>query len=62
MRSKVGLYRDPAYNPDAQMAARDDAMTDDDDNDVPQVRTAEGFLGVCDLQITSKCSLKAGLQ
>ena len=41
MRAKVGLYRDPGYDPSAAAAARASAMTDSDDEDggegLPQV-------------------------
>jgi nonsense-mediated mRNA decay protein 3 len=33
LRSKVALYRDPEYDPSTAAAAREDAMTDDDEDD-----------------------------
>lgn len=41
MRSKMALYRDPAYDPVAEAERRAAAMTDDEDGDVPEVPLEE---------------------
>ena len=37
MRSKVALYRDPAYNPALARQQREAAMTDTDEDDLPEI-------------------------
>ena len=41
MRSKMALYKDPGYDPAADAQARDSAMTDDDEGDIPEVPLEE---------------------
>lgn len=41
LRSKVALYRDPAYDPVAEAERRAAAMTDDEDGDLPEVPLEE---------------------
>lgn len=41
MRSKMALYKDPRYDPAADAQARDSAMTDDDEGDIPEVPLEE---------------------
>jgi nonsense-mediated mRNA decay protein 3 len=41
MRSKMALYKDPGYDPAADAQARDSAMTDDDERDIPEVPLEE---------------------
>jgi nonsense-mediated mRNA decay protein 3 len=46
MRTKVALFRDPAYDPAAAADARESDMTDDSDGEVPEVCVGRANVGV----------------